>query len=51
MLGSKFGNILSAMGKKSSPAGTIMKTENGTRRPRSLTVRSSCINDVRSNDD
>lgn len=41
VLGSRLGNSLSATGKSNSANGTMTKTEKGTKRPRSCTVRRS----------
>jgi len=40
--GRRFGKSFRATGRRNSAKGTMMKTENGTSRPRSWTVRCSC---------
>ena len=43
VLGSMLGNSLRARGRSASPSGTMIKTEKGTRRPRSCTVLRNCL--------
>jgi hypothetical protein len=45
--GSMPGKSLRARGRSSSMKGTMMKTEKGTRRNRSDTVRTSCLQPIR----